>query len=266
VKLNRKRVGVILVVLGLVLAIGVGAVVYMQTEQAAEIAKRTPVIEVVVAIADLPERVAIPTAAVKVMKVPVDMASPQAAKKPEDVVGKYPLSRIYSSEVILTPKLANTASMTAPAFALKEGMVAATLAGNDLLNGTGAIRSGDRVDMLISLPLPLPLTEVRGSAAAQNEPTVPLVSQKMLQNLEVLRVGSFPGAGEAASAQGAGKAVTFQVTHQDAVILKWAKDSGGAIDLILRHPSDREPVNTEPIAIDYVFREFNFRFAEAPVQ
>jgi Flp pilus assembly protein CpaB len=274
VKLNRKRVGIIFIVVGLVVAIGVGAVVYLQMEQATEIAKRTPVVEVVVAVSDLPERVVIPPTAIKVMKVPVEMASPQAATKLEDVVGKYPLTRIYSSEIVFRPKLANTAGMTAPAFALEEGMVATTLAGSDLLNGTGAIRAGDRVDMLISLPLPAPTTDgtlttiSAGSTEVQTAPTIPLVSQKMLQNLEVLRVGSFPGVsqtGEAGSAQSTGKSITFQVSHQDAVILKWAKDSGGTIDLILRHPADREPVNTEPIALDYVFRQFNFTFAEGPV-
>jgi Flp pilus assembly protein CpaB len=257
-RLNRKRVGIIFVVLGLILAIGVGAVVYTQTEQAAEIARRTPVTDVVVAAVDLPERAPIPASALKVVKVPVDLAAPQAATTPQEVAGKFPLTRIYAGEVVFRAKLAATAGMTVPAFSLEEGMVAASLAGSDLLNGTGAIRAGDRVDMLISLPLPPP------EESGQTPPAIPLVSQKMLQNLQVIRIGSFPGAGEAATQQGAGKTITFQLTHQDAVILKWAKDAGGAIDLILRHPDDREPVFTEPIALDYVFREFRFKFAENP--
>ena len=254
--MNRKRIGIILVVLGLLLAVAVGAVVYLQMEQAAEIAKRTPTVEVVMAVSDLPERVAVPETAVKVTKVPAEMVPLEATTKLTDVIGKYPLVPIYKSEVISKPKLADTAGKAGPAFILKEGMVAATLAGSDLLNSTGAIRAGDRVDMLISLSLTPP------ADSGQTAPSIPLVTQKMLQNLEVLQVGIFPSTGQAGS-QG-GKSITFQVSHQDALILKWAKDSGGTIDLVLRHPADKEPIDTEPIALDYIFRQFHFRFAEAP--
>lgn len=263
--MNRKRVGIILVVIGLLLAVGIGAVVYMQTEQATEIAKRTPTVEVVVAAQDLPERVAVPEVAVKVMKVPAEVAAASAATKPADVVGRYPLVPIYQGEIIMKPKLADSAGKTGPAFVLKEGMVAATLAGSDLLNGTGAIRAGDKVDLLMSLSLtpPVPTGPAAMSAPPPEAPSIPIVSQKMLQNLEVLHVGTFAAAGQP-EGQGAGKSITFQVSHQDALILKWAKDSGGVIDMVLRHPADNEPVETEPIALDYIFSQFKFRFAEAP--
>lgn len=262
---NRKRIGIILIVLGILLALGVGVVVYMQMEQAAEIAKRTPTVEVVVAVADLPERVAVPASAVAVTKVPADVVPMEAARKLDSVIGKYPLTRIYKGEIVIQPKLADTSGRTGPSFALKEGMVALTYAGSDLLSGTGAIRAGDRVDILLTLPL------ARTPAAGQTSQTsqgatssIPLVTQTLSQNVEVLRVGSFPAAGQPEGAA-AGKGITFQVSHQDALILKWAKDSGGVIDLVLRHPSDKEPVSTESITANYIIRQFRFSLAE-PIQ
>lgn len=257
--MNRKRIGVILIVAGFLLALVVGVVVYMQVEQAAEIAKRTPTVQVVVAVTDLPERVAIPAAAVAVTKVPADVVPVEAATNIKDVVGKFPLHKVYKSEVVIRSKLADTTGKTGPAFTLKEGMVATTISGSDLLSGTGAIRAGDRVDMLITLALTPPIT------AGQEVASIPMVSQKLVQNLEVLNVGLFPGAAPAAGgAAPSSKGITFQVDHQTAVLIKWARDSGGVIDLLLRHPSDKEPVDTEAISLGYVFRNFKFKFAETP--
>jgi pilus assembly protein CpaB len=261
---NRKRVGIILVILGILIALGVGTVVYLQAEQAAEIAKQTPTVSVVVAMADLPERVAVPASSLAVTKVPAQLVPADAATKVESVAGKYPLTRIYRNEVVIQTKLADTAGKTGPAFTLKEGMVAVTLSGNDLLTATGAIRPGDRVDVLLTLPLPQQPAQNQGQSGQGQAAAVsiPQVTQTLLQNLEVLRVGSFATAGQAEGAATPGKGITFEVSHQDALVLKWAKDSGGTIDLVLRHPSDLEPVSTQAITANYVLRKFNFTLAE----
>ncbi len=264
--MNRKRIGIILMVFGILLAIGVGVVVYLQTEQAAEIARRTPTVEVVVASTDLPERVAVQASAVAIAKIPAEVVPVEAATKLTNVVGKYPLTRIYKGEVIIQGKMADSSGKTGPAFTLREGLVAVTYPGSDLLTTTGAIRPGDRVDILLTLPLTRTGPAPSGSAPQPGQATtsLPQVTQTLLQNVEVLKVGSFPAAGQQEGAA-AGKGITFQVSHQDALILKWAKDSGGTLDLVLRHPSDKEPVSTDSITANYVLRKFKFTFAE-PLQ
>ena len=122
------------------------------------------------------------------------------------------------------------------------------------------------MDILLTLSL------ARTGAAAQSSggqaPTasasMPQVTQTLVQNVEVLKVGSFPAGGQQ-DAAAAGKGITFQVGHQDALILKWAKDSGGMIDLVLRHPSDTSEVSTESITANYVIKKYKFAFAE-PLQ
>ena len=86
----------------------------------------------------------------------------EASAKLENVVGKYPLTRIYKNEVLIQSKLADTSGKAGPSFALKEGMVAVAFSGGDLLSSTGAIRAGDRVDILLTLSL------ARTGAAAQS--------------------------------------------------------------------------------------------------
>lgn len=272
--MKRKRIGIALVIVGAILAIGLGYYVYDTYTQAEELAKRTPTIDVVVAMVDLPERAPVPAEAVTVMKVPADLVPLEAATKPADVIGKFPLTSIYKSEVVIKTKLADSLGKSGPAFTLTPGMVAFTYGGGDLLNSTGAIRVGDRVDMLLSLNLPKPVGSTTGAAqqggqqqsAPQGAPgtgiLMPIVAQTFMQNLEVIKVGAFSaGSGDA----GGGKAITFQVSHQDALILKWAKDAGGTIDLVLRHPSDKEPVDTEAITGNYIFKKFKFQFSD-PIQ
>ena len=263
--MKRKRIGIILIVLGILAALGVGVVVYMQAEQAAEIAKRTPTVEVVVATADLPERVPVPASAVTVAKVPAEVVPVDAATKPNTVVGKYPLTRIFKNEVVIQTKLADTSGKTGPSFTLKEGMVALTYAGSDLLTMTGAIRPGDRVDILLTLPLARTPAPTQGQSQPQAAASMPQVTQTLLQNVEVLRVGTFPLTGQQEGGAPQGKGITFEVSHQDALVMKWAKDSGGTIDLVLRHPSDNEPVSTEAVTANYILRRFKFTLAE-PLQ
>jgi pilus assembly protein CpaB len=265
--MNRKRLGIVLVVLGLLLALGVGVLVYVTAEQAAEIDRRTPTVDVVIATADLPERVAIPASAVTITKVPAGLLPIEASTKLENVVGKYPLTRIFKNEVLVQSKLADTTGRTGPSFALKDGMVAASLSGNDVLSGTGAIRPGDRVDILLTLPLTrtaAPGQPSTGQAQTASSP-IPQVTQTLVQNIEVLRVGSFPTGSQQQDAAAGSKAITFQVDRQNALILKWAKDSGGVIDIALRAPSDKEDMATESITANYVIKKFKFAFAE-PLQ
>jgi pilus assembly protein CpaB len=264
---KRKRIGVVLIVLGALLALGIGVYVYVTAAQTAEIARQTPTQDVVVAVVELPERMPVAAASVAIAKVPAVMVPASAATKLNDVVGKYPLTRIYRNEIVIQDKLADTAGRAGPSFALKEAMVAVTLAGSDLLTPTGAVRPGDRVDMLLTLSLtkaPAP-AGAQGDQATAAGASIPAVTQTLLQNLEVLQIGNFPAAGQANSGAAGKGSITFQVSHQDALILKWAKDSGGVIDYALRHPDDREPVTTDPITASYIFKKFNFQLAQ-PIQ
>lgn len=265
--MKRKRIGIVLVVLGALVALGVGAYVYMTAQQAATVASQIPTQDVVVATAELPERMPVPATAVTLTKVPAGMVPESAATKLSDVVGKYPLTRIFKNEIVIQGTLADSAGKAGPSFALKKGMVAMTLAGSDLLTPTGAVRPGDRVDMLLTLSLQKAATSggAQGSQGAAASASIPAVTQTLLQNLEVLQIGTFPAAGQANNATAGKGSITFQVSHQDALILKWAKDSGGVIDYVLRHPDDREPVTTEPITENYIFKKFNFQLAQ-PIQ
>lgn len=108
-----------------------------------------------------------------------------------------------------------------------------------------------------------------------------LVTQMMVQDVVVLRVGDWPepsplrtqpqpveGEEEEAQAGGAQPtpaperddimAVTVIVTPQDAMVLKYAEEIGASMDLVLRSADDaNKVVATDSVTLQYVFERFN---------
>lgn len=253
----KRALGLILALLGISISVGLAIYVYIQADQVSKVTRQATT-DVVVAREDLAPRVAVPASAVAVVKMPVDLVPPEAATSAADVVGRYPLTKIYRGETLIRPELADTEGQTGPAFMLRDDSVAVTYPGSDLLTSAGAVRAGDRVDLLISLPVSQP---AQPTAAAPADGATPIVTQMMLQNIEVLRVGSFTAPGQQ-QANASSKFITFQVKPQDALVLKWAKDSGGTIDLVLRPPSRREEDVLEAVNSSYISRRFRVLLTE----
>jgi Flp pilus assembly protein CpaB len=107
-----------------------------------------------------------------------------------------------------------------------------------------------------------PPTTHQGSVQATSNISV----QTTMQNVEVLAVGqeatapsnqaSLGGGG-----RGAGLVITLLVDHQDALVLKFIKDSGGVIDLALRSPDDNQAVQTDAVTISTIYDQFKFRLS-----
>jgi Flp pilus assembly protein CpaB len=127
---------------------------------------------------------------------------------------------------------------------LNKGEVAETIAVQPVAAGNGNIQVSDHVDMLVTynkLPLQgaaprLPGIDRSASPANTSE------TQTTLQNLRVLSV--------------AGTNYTLAVNHQDALTLKWVKDTNGTVDLVVRAADDsgRTPTyyRTTPILPTYL--------------
>ena len=51
--------------------------------------------------------------------------------------------------------------------------------------------------------------------------------------------------------------MTVLVDQQDALVLKFARESGASIDFALRGKLDHDIISTEPVTLDYMIRRFN---------
>jgi pilus assembly protein CpaB len=228
---------------------------------------------VVMAARDIPELVPVSADALVVKPFPADFVPTGAIAAPEQAVGKFTTTRIVKDQILLQAHLSPTRRAGNVAASVPKGKVAIAFPGTDILSGTGAVRAGDRVDILLSLILP---QQQQTTPGAPPPPTLnpanpvqtanPISVQTTMQNVEVLSVGQevtvAPGpAGTVAGQRTTSTVITFLVDHQDALVLKFIKDSGGVIDLALRSPDDSQAVQTEAVTLSTIYDQFKFRLS-----
>jgi Flp pilus assembly protein CpaB len=212
---------------------------------------------------------------------PVDTAPADAIGNTADLAGKYARTAIFAGQVIRADMLAtrsNLASGEGPASILvPAGMVAYPFPIDEFSGVSYALKTGDRVDVLITFKFisvdretqsPLPLE--RGLEGEIKGIQIPrLVSQLTLQNIEVLRVGSWyvppvqpttQQGGQQQQAQATPPppaVVTLLMPQHDALVLQFAKEAKATIELALRNPNDQEIVTTQSVTLDYMLARFN---------
>jgi Flp pilus assembly protein CpaB len=144
-------------------------------------------------------------------------------------------------ETLLTTDLVSNTAPGAVDYSrlLNKGEVAESIAVQPVAAGNGNIQVSDHVDMLVTYKLPLQGSAPRlpGIDRAAS-PANTWETQTTLQNLTVLNV--------------AGTNYTVAVNHQNALLLKWVKDTNGTVDLVVRRTDDSGSYKTTPILPDYL--------------
>jgi pilus assembly protein CpaB len=224
---------------------------------------------IIMAARDIPELVPVSADALVVKPFPADFVPAGAIATPEQAVGKFTTTRIVKDQILLGAHLSPTRRAGNVAASVPKGKVAIAFPGSDILSGIGAIRAGDRVDILVTLQLPPqqqttpgapPALNTQGTVAASSNLSV----QTTMQNVEVLAIGqeaTAPSNAANVGARGASQVITFLVDHQDALVLKFIKDSGGVIDLALRSPDDNQAVQTDAVTLSTIYDQFKFRLS-----
>jgi Flp pilus assembly protein CpaB len=113
---------------------------------------------------------------------------------------------------------------------LNPGEVAETISIQPVGADNGNIQPSDHVDLLVSYkvhPKTSPLTLTSGSVPGIDYTTSPPSTQETQTTLENLRVLNVAGTN-----------YTLAVNHQDALVLKWAKDTNATVDLVVRAADD----------------------------
>ena len=109
-------------------------------------------------------------------------------------------------------------------------------------------------------------TTADATAAAGDQPGAQTISLTTLQHVKVIAMGQNIGAGtQAAAAKGAAPTsnaaaptMTLLLSHQDALLVKYAKDSGSTIDVVLRRYDDKDTATTKPVDLNYFLNQFGY--------
>ncbi|MDQ6672058.1 MAG: hypothetical protein M3069_15175 [Chloroflexota bacterium] len=282
--MQRKRLGYILIGGGLVLALGVGVMVYSQVSEAQRVKASLPTARVVIATGDIVARTEIAASMVNLRTVPDDLVQAGAATKIEDVVGKFSPDAITKGQVINTQKIGPVAVKNAPSFRIEKGKVMyvmpVSFAGTQFSLATvNALRAGDRVDLLYTtINAPQGLSAEQRDAVTAN-PIPYLQTRVMLQDLRIQEIGSYAPDGSLVPATGdpsgkgaassiAGANIIFIVQPEESLVLKWLKDAAtyyksSNIEMVLRSPADDQQADTN-LVVNFNYMQQKYNLAPPP--
>lgn len=250
------RSGRILILLGLVLAIGAAGLSFLILQNAASGQEQVEVERrpVVVAIQPVEARSAIPPDAVRVEQWPVDIAPSTALTQTAQVAGQLTVGPIFPGQPILDSMIVDKAEVVGQitgtvrsdlSFTIPEGKVAVAFPVSNIATVAGAVQAGDTVDLMVSVQPPQP--EEGGGEFATSS-----VTGFTLQNLEVIR--TVPWSAE--EGQGVGTVYTLLVDRQQALLLKFIRENAQP-DFALRPAGDEEQYDTEPVDLNYLITQFD---------
>jgi len=256
--MQRKR-GWIWLTSGIVLALLAGLLSFRMLAQAAAAASQAQQIEmssVVVVVQDIPLRSVIQEGQVAVKQVPTELVPAGAAVSLADVVGKIARQEMAAGEIVLTRRLVEpTVKGRDIAFVMPEDKVVIALPASDLMSQLGFLKPGDRVDLLFTVRVP--------SAGEEK-----LVTLNAIQNLEIAAMAMPPllsesnlniqeeqGPTTVLSNKGA---LLFAVSAQDALTIKFLKDSGAILDVALRAPTSEQMLEAETVDMSYMSDRYKF--------
>lgn len=240
--MGRRRSGCILMALGVVVALVAGGITFfLVLTSTAPKAADAPKRPVLVAAANIPERTLINPSMLRVQQWPQDVVPPGALTTLEDGVNKFNLTPIYAGQAVLGTQIADTKGGSGVAFAIEKGKVltAVNFGSAAGIVSTGALRAGDTIDLVVTAP---------GTRGNQVAPT--------MQNLKIYAIGSVGAGGKSGSA-GGGTLFIFQVTPQEALILKYLETM--SVDIFLRAAGDEAVVPTEPVTLDYIVNRYRLQ-------
>ena len=222
-------------------------------------ATSVPMKPVVVAVSDIEANNIITTSMLTVASYPVDLIPSDTFTNTAELVGMTARTKVFGGQMVLKRQFVAGGGRTGTSVNVPKNKVLVAFPSTDILNSTGAVQPGDHVDILLSMPISgtarLDSSAPMGSQVTGFGPT--LVAQTTIQNIEVYSSGVWTGQNGGGGDNGL-KITTFLVDPQEAVILKYIKDSGGIIDVVVRSLENTQVNKTDPVNIDYVADLYNF--------
>jgi pilus assembly protein CpaB len=236
---------VLAVVVGLVAVVAIHRGLAMRNNMAAH-----PTAQVLVAEADITSGTALSPRLVKAVAWPQQIVPPQAVRSVEQANGRVLAVPLCKGEPVLVSKLAPEGTAAGLGGLLKESMRAFTVKVDDVSGVAGFINPGDRVDILMSLPV----LESKGEQ----------LSKIILQDVKVLTAGQV-WQKNAQNEPKSVNTVTLEVSPEQSEVLNLASTQG-KIRLVLRSRVNKEVKETPGVITSYLINGSGHATKAAPAQ
>ncbi|MCL4489195.1 MAG: Flp pilus assembly protein CpaB [Chloroflexi bacterium] len=246
------RAGRILFLLGILISLGAGFVIYMSLSYNQPKPVEVPTTKLVVAFQEISPRSEIGPGYVGVADWPRALPTPVGAfTEPDQVVGKLATASLSPGQPITAKMVVDKKDLqethSNAALILEKGMVAIAMPISIKSDVADAVQPGDRVDIIATFR----------SQNTNNQGGV--ATQRVLGDVLILQVGPWPSAGAKAQSGAAATVVTLQMKEQDALALQYTLDFASSVTLALRPANDHDLIQLEPVTLDYINQRFNFR-------
>ncbi len=279
------RRGRILILIGLILAVGTAAAVYFFVTNIEPTETSEVVLEkVLVATMPIAEEEPI-EGRVGLADMPQGYIPEGALRSEEGTEGLLAAGPIPDGAIIHPSMLISQADLALEGELgklIEPGLVAVAFPINELSSVSYGIRPGDHVDVLMTFffmdidqetqvaePICAPLcTGAEGQTEASLGAQISRpAAQLTLQNVRVLGVGRWaqemtPEQAQAQAESGEAVAVelpqyiTVMVAPQDALVLKLARELRARIELAVRSPDDAQAFTTQQVTLEYILTRF----------
>lgn len=234
--MNKGR-GWMLIILGLALAIGAGALVYYYLSvQQPPPAPPEPIVQTIpvpVASGPLAIGTTISSASYNVVDYPINLVPVDAITDTKQLDSKVLVQPVNQGETF-SPDVFLGSTQAALSEQVQPGNVLFAFPIVDLLSKVDVIQDGDRIDLLLTNDVQ------RGDGQTPIHTTLLTV-----QNIEVLKVLR-PAAQEDGQPVEP-TALLLSVRPDDAVMIKYVKDSGGTFDFVLRSKLEDATFQVPPV-------------------
>ncbi|MGD8625196.1 MAG: Flp pilus assembly protein CpaB [Anaerolineae bacterium] len=198
----------------------------------------------------------------------------------EGVVPEFAARDIAPGQIVTADDIASDPKSRDLDQILGSDKIAVALPADDILSQWGSVLPGDHVDVLFTLDViletpmyPEEIIAVEEGEVLQRverDQSLDNISVLTLQNLEVLWIIEEPetqpeetrGQEEEEGIAPRGRALVLEADPQDAVVLKYIRDSEGIIDLVLRSPTNGTLFDVEPVNVNYLMLRYGILLPE----
>jgi Flp pilus assembly protein CpaB len=260
---SRTRTGILIAIVGIVLiAAGMYAAVRllnvglrMGAPQPTPAPAENATTDAVVMAHDVVGGSVLTAADVKLLKVPIDLAPRDVVTNLDDAIGRIMKNDVFEGEMVLAHNLANpTGQAYDIAYVLDDRHVLMAIQIGDLLTGLKVVKRGDIVELYATY-------QAAVGPNPQGEQTVTFDSFQRL-NITAMILGIAPNdnntnpdqnspAGPKRS-QVSVQAYLLALDPQDALVLKYLKDTGANFDMVLRAPTSSGRFQLTPVTAQYI--------------
>jgi len=282
------RRGRILILLGLILALGTAAAVFvlLQSTATPDETGEVPREQVVVAIQPIAEDELV-EGRLELRPMPAEMIPEGALRTLEGTsnmlaAGPIPQGTIIQRDLLISPQERMQEGELGKL--IEPGFVAIAMPIAEISSVAYGVRPGDHVDVMMTFlfidvdsetQVPEPICAPMcpgGEGNREARITVQLprpIAQLTLQDIRVLGVGRWEQGsdaveeeeqqqvrGQAPVAEQVPQNITLMVSRQDALVLKLAREHGASIDLAIRAEDDMEQLQTQAVTLDYIMARF----------